>query len=387
MSLIWSENLKNLPDLSNATNLESLLVVGCESLVELSSSIENLHKLKYLCMVFCKNLQIVPTHLNLASLETVTMCGCWQVRKLPVISANITDLFITDTMLEEVPESIKYWSHLHSLRISGSFDAYGSNQRFPNHSGADIEKLPDWIKDLHGLVYLFISGCPKLASLPEFPGSLRSLTVDNCESLETVSLPFSSPRSLTVSNCESLEIVSLPFDSLFERLNFLNCFKLGQEARRIIIQQSLSAHLPGIKVPDVFDHRAMGNSLSIHSDFYRFKICVVVAPIQPIERTFADFPLHLLLCCIRLNGLSFEEKIDEPLFIRMEHRCIFHIDLLGKDGWLEQDNEILFEFSTSAKNIDIIECGVQILTDKTYRSGSCKSKSEQVSEDDDEKYL
>ncbi|KAL1225326.1 Disease resistance protein RML1B [Cardamine amara subsp. amara] len=358
MNLKRSMNLKNLPDLSNATNLEELIADDCESLVEVSSSIENLHKLKHLQVLNCKNLQVFPTHLNLASLESVLMYRCWQVRKLPDISTNLTTLAVTDTMLKEVPESIKHWPHLQNLHIYGSFNPYGS--RYLIHSGADIEKIPDFIKDLHGLECLGIYGCPKLASLPEFPGSLRTLKVDTCE---------------------SLEIVSLPFDSLFEYLRFRNCRNLGQEARRIIIQQSLRSHLPGRKVPDVFDHRAMGHSLSIHSDFYRFRICAVVSPKRPMKRADRDFRLSPLLCSIRLNGFPLDEKTVEDLFFHVEYLCIFHIYLLGKDGWLEQDNEILFEFSTSAKNFDIIECGVQILTD---RSGSCKSKSEQVSEDDDE---
>ena len=62
---------------------------------------------------------------------------------------------------------------------------------------------------------IFIIGCPKLASLPELARSLKSLLVSNCESLETL-VPF-------------------PFDYQIEYLCFLDCFKLGPEARRTII--------------------------------------------------------------------------------------------------------------------------------------------------------
>lgn len=60
-------------------------------------------------------------------------------------------------------------------------------------------------------------------------------------------------------------------------------------------------------------------------------------------------------------------------------RCGF--SLLDKEGWLEQNNEISFEFSTASKNIDVIECGVQILAEETNVCltilESCESTLEQ----------
>ncbi|KAG7587728.1 AAA+ ATPase domain [Arabidopsis suecica] len=332
MDLTESRKLKELPDLSNATNLEQLTLVSCKSLVELPSSIGNLHKLEWLLVGLCRNLQIVPSHFNLASLERVEMYGCWKLRKLVDISTNITTLFITETMLEEFPESIRLWSRLHTLRIQGSLE--GSHQ-----SGPDIKKIPDCIKYLHGLKELYIVGCPKLVSLPELPSSLTILQASNCESLETVSLPF---------------------DSLFEYLHFPECFKLGHEARRVIIQQSLLACLPGSIIPAEFDHRAIGNSLTIRSNFKEFRMCVVVSP-----RKLMNGPLF---CRIHINGFPLDENIVQYFYIRTAHLCISHTELLDKYGWLEQDNEISFEFSTSSHEVDIIECGVQILMDKTGRS-------------------
>ncbi|CAH8255922.1 unnamed protein product [Arabidopsis lyrata] len=332
MDLTESRKLKELPDLSNATNLEQLTLVSCKSLVRLPSSIGNLHKLEWLLVGLCRNLQIVPSHFNLASLERVEMYGCWKLRKLVDISTNITTLFITETMLEEFPESIRLWSRLQTLRIQGSLE--GSHQ-----SGAGIKKIPDCIKYLHGLKELYIVGCPKLVSLPELPSSLTILQASNCESLETVSLPF---------------------DSLFEYLHFPECFKLGQEARTVITQQSLLACLPGSIIPAEFDHRAIGNSLTIRSNFKEFRMCVVVSP-----RKLMNGPLF---CRIHINGFPLDENIVQYFYTRTAHLCISHTELLDKYGWLEQDNEISFEFSTSSHEVDIIECGVQILMDKTGRS-------------------
>ncbi|CAH8363679.1 unnamed protein product [Eruca vesicaria subsp. sativa] len=120
LTLTSSFNLEKLPDLANATNLEILDVNYCENLVEIHSSVGNLHKLEKLQMDRCRNLQVVPTLSNLASLQRVSIAGCEQLRKLPDISTTITDLRIVDTMLEEFTASIRLCSRLKSLYIIGS---------------------------------------------------------------------------------------------------------------------------------------------------------------------------------------------------------------------------------------------------------------------------
>ncbi|CAN7027069.1 unnamed protein product [Brassica oleracea var. botrytis] len=155
LDLFGSLNFKELPDLSNASNLDSLDLSGCESLVEIPSSFRNLHKLKQLTMLLCIKLQVVPDHFNLASLTSVVMVGCWKLRKLPGISRNITSLSIADTMLEELPESVRLWSRLETLSIYGSLNISPIwLDRWQERKGADIVTIPDWIKDLHGLTWL-----------------------------------------------------------------------------------------------------------------------------------------------------------------------------------------------------------------------------------------
>ena len=341
MALTGSWSLKELPDLSNATKLERLDLSGCKSLVEIPSSFGNLHKLKWLQMIFCIKLQVVPAHFNLASLEILDMMGCSQLRKFPNISTNIRTLTITDTMLEEVSESIRLLPRLQSLRIFGSVNTFPYiGGKFQERTSADIEKIPDCLKYLQGLQQLYIGGCPKIASLPELPGSLRLLIVETCASLETVSFPLAT--------------------SLY--LFFQNCFKLGQEERRIITTQSLQACLPGRQIPVEFTHRAIGNSLTILSNCYGFRFCVGLSPKKHIEGTVN------LLCRICISGCPIDENIVLRLpIIQGEHLFISHSDLLGKGIiQLDMEKEILFEFSTTSHDIDIIKCGVHLLMDKTY---------------------
>lgn len=362
LSLIASSNLEELPDLANAKNLEILDVSECHSLVEIPSSVGNLHKLERLQMEFCSKLQVVPPLFNLASLETVSIAGCNRLRKLPDISTTITKLGIVDTMLEEFTASIRLWSHLEGLTIAGSVIPYELMTQLHlvkstlERSGADIERIPDCMKDLHGLKQLRIIGCPKLASLPELPRSLTSLMVWNCESLEILVLPF-------------------PFDSQIVDLQFSNCFKLGPKARRAIIQQSWHAScLPGRDIPAEFNHQAIGNSLTISSNACGgFKMCLMVSPKSEMK----DATCIKLICGISINGCSTENWIFPISFgvPQSEHLAIFYSKILREDDDVEQYSEILFEFSSSSQDIEIIECGVLVLVEET--------NSEQLLENDD----
>ncbi|CAH8392704.1 unnamed protein product [Eruca vesicaria subsp. sativa] len=280
--------------------------------------------------------------------------GCDQLRKLPDISGTITELGITDTLLDEFNESIRHWSCLQLLYISGSVTPYQRSflALILDGSGADFERIPDCIKDLYGLEDLIIYGCPKLASLPELPRSLTGLMVRKCESLETL-VPF-------------------PFDSQIEYLFFPDCFKLGREAKRVITQRSWQACPPGRSIPSEFSDKAIGNFLAICSNAYRVKICLVLSPNQEMK----ELNGRKLMWRISINGCLKENCIFLlPFTIQSEHLSIFHSEILREDRQLEQYSEILFEFSASSKDIKIIECGVQILKNKT--------NSKQLLEDED----
>lgn len=327
MLLSWSFNLEELPDLSKATNLEKLVLHGCSSLLEIPPSIGNLDKLGWLDMSFCRKLQEVPNLFKLAPDAFVDMRRCSRIRKFPDISTNTTALVIADTILKILPKpaSVSLWQGLQKLNIYSD--------------GADIQELPAWIKNLHRLDSLGVHGCSKLASLPELPRSLKTLIAEDCESLKVVTLAY-----------ESTIVCSFP-----------SCFELCLEARRAIIELSTQACLPGITIPSKFDHQASGNSLTIRSlssDSKAFRVCIVISPEQQIEEHFSE-----VSCRMSLNkGYTTERDYVFYLFdIEDEHLCVFYAHLVGVHGWLEQENEVMFEF-IPCEEIDIIECGVQVLT-------------------------
>lgn len=106
MNLRSSLNLKEIPDLSNAINLEHLNLRRCASLVTLPSSIKNLKKLKELWMTLCTKLEVLPTDVNLVSLCQLELTACSQLRRFPRISRNISALQLDGTAIEEEADSL-----------------------------------------------------------------------------------------------------------------------------------------------------------------------------------------------------------------------------------------------------------------------------------------
>nr|AXU93654.1 RPP4/RPP5-like protein [Arabidopsis thaliana] len=117
MNLSESENLTEIPDLSKATKLESLILNNCKSLVTLPSTIGNLHRLVRLEMKECTGLEVLPTDVNLSSLMILDLSGCSSLRTFPLISTRIESLYLENTAIEEVPCCIENFTRLHELSM------------------------------------------------------------------------------------------------------------------------------------------------------------------------------------------------------------------------------------------------------------------------------
>ena len=387
MNLAVSTHLKELPDLSKATNLESLNLNSCTALVEISSSIVNLHKLSELGMSTCQSLEVIPTLINLASLERIWMFQSSRLRVFPDIPTNVKEIEIYDTGVEELPASLMHCTRLTTLDICSNRNFKTFSTHLPtcisrlSLSNSGIEKITACIKGLPNLQSLVLTGCKKLKSLPELPGSLELLSAEDCASLERVSNPLNTPNAV---------------------LRFTNCIKLGAQARRAIIKASFVrgwALLPGGEIPAKFDHQVRGNSLTIpHSTSNRFKVCVVISP----NHQYVKFMELELLCRCKVIGNSVNSTdMKFNLFrvseYRTKHLLIFHSSLTFIDA-SEVSRKIVLEFTSKNHVLDIIECGVQILTDESDGSNNesdeasdkesdCESgEASSNKEDDEESY-
>lgn len=100
MNLALSKDLKEIPNLSDAKDLEKLDLSGCTSLVSLPSSVKNLNKLRKLWMSGCLKLEILPNDVNLKSLEYLNLNECSVLKSFPRISKNLKKLFLDDTRIQ-----------------------------------------------------------------------------------------------------------------------------------------------------------------------------------------------------------------------------------------------------------------------------------------------
>ena len=355
----YSFKLKEIPNLSETSNLEILRLVFCKSLVELPSSISNLHKLKKLIMKGCKNLQVIPTNINLASLDEVDMSNCSSLTTFPDISSNIKHLNLRNTKIREVPPTIgRHWSSLTWLHIGSrnlmTLSYVPESLRKLDLRNSHFITIPDCVISLPFVQSLIIQNCRKLVSLQGLPPSLWCLDATDCRSLTSVLHSFGDP-------CASF--------------NYRNCVMLEEEARRRTIQQWDYNYLclPGKEVPINFTHKATGNSIGVpmSSASSRFKACLLLSPVK-------GYPLFDITCRLRskegilLNEVEYWISGLSPKFLT-EHLLIFCGDLFQTDKCHELDittSEILFEFSCRDNDDKIIECGVHILREEGESSSS-----------------
>lgn len=373
MSLRGSLSLREIPDLSCATNLEKLDLSSCVSLTELPFSIGHLHKLKDLDMERCINLEVLPTGINLESLYCLNLSKCSRLRSFPEISTNISDLYLDETAIEEVPSWIENISGLSYLSMNGcnslkqispnlsklklledvDFSNCGAltEASWQNHpektsaflasvdmSGNSFERLPDTWTCIQPK-YLVLSDCKKLISLPELPASLFTLTANNCESLESIYSSFHFP---------------------WLALQFINCFKLNHQARDLILKSDCAyAILPGGELPEYLTHRADGSSLTISlpqsplsKNVWSFKAYIVVGPTSGRFDFGVLWPFRGGNDKKHFSCLTYTTSTSNHLIV---FNCKFSPDDLG---------DVQFEFfclDHKKEMIKIQKCGIQIL--------------------------
>lgn len=293
------------------------------------------------------------------------MNGCTKLRNFPAMSTHTTNLYMGEMGVEDLPASVRLCSDLwfidlgHNGNLKGMKHLPASLSKL-RLSYSDIETIPDCIKDLHELQDLFITGCRRLKSLPELPPSLRRLFATDCESLETIFCPFNYPKTL---------------------LNFTNCFKLDQQARRAIFRQRCmfeSACIPGREVPEEFGIRKRGCSLTIPpTAFPQFKVCLVISLSPNNQTSDGEYTFSYLLCRRTvINGNPHDQEVElcGASNFRTEHLLLFHAYVASG-----VNKETALDFSCISLDFDVIECGVQIWTEE-FVQGSC----DQVFEDDNE---
>ncbi|XP_021762180.1 probable leucine-rich repeat receptor-like protein kinase At1g35710 [Chenopodium quinoa] len=196
LGLYCFENIKFLPDsIVNLSNLTSLTLSSCKSLVELPENIGQLASLTHLDLTFCENIKSLPT----------------SIANLP----KLTSLSLSSELPSNLGHFKKCLSHL-SLHhcdweeLLATVFQLGSLTHLELYSCDNIKCLPNSIANLSNLTSLSLYSCHSLVELPANVGQLVSLThfelriCKNIKSLPMSIANISKLTSLYLGTCDFL---------------------------------------------------------------------------------------------------------------------------------------------------------------------------------------
>ncbi|TXG68951.1 hypothetical protein EZV62_003886 [Acer yangbiense] len=267
------------PDLSGFPNLKSLDLYSCKYLHEVSSSIQDLDKLQLLDLSLCSNLEILPEMpCNLEALHlTDTPKGdtvvCWFSPRI-VGCHNFVLLDISNCGIKNLPDNLDCLSSLISLYLRGN----------------SFESIPTSIINLSNLLYLDISDCKKLKSLPAL--QLLQISAFGCTSLEVLQclpifkniiVPFFYPWKMLYAdfgNCCKLD-PNISEDVVKDALRKIQYLYEDDEAA---VEFALIRYI-GSEIPEWFNFRSNGSFINVELppdwfdyNYVGFVLSVVVAP-------------------------------------------------------------------------------------------------------------
>ncbi|MED6151058.1 hypothetical protein PIB30_078658 [Stylosanthes scabra] len=209
--------LKQLPDLSEAPNLEILNVECCYQLNDFPSYITCHKSLVELILWKCSRFETLGSKLEMSSLQQLDIEGCTSMRKLPEFGKcmeHLSILSLCGTVIEELPTTISCLVGLKELHL-------------------DLCKrltcLPDSIQELKSLTVLSLSYCPNvfqsLHSLSSLT-SLGTLRLSACflTSHESLSYNLANLVSLTDLELSENNFVRVPIN--IHELPRLRCLNL-----------------------------------------------------------------------------------------------------------------------------------------------------------------
>ncbi|XP_058003954.1 disease resistance protein RPV1-like [Hevea brasiliensis] len=236
MDLSNSEQLIKIPDLSKFPKLEVIILRGCMSLVDFSSSSKYHSKIIDLDLRHCEKLCHFPSGIYLTNLVSLSLNGCSELAHLP---SSLGELRCLEYLylkgckkLASLPNSICNLKSLKCLNIKYCVNLHGLPEKLGEleslenlkATGSGIKELPPSINQLKKLNYLNCDGCEGLI-LPPFTGlaSLRELSLQRCyiseipsnlgslESLVYLYLSGNNFRSIpaSIEKCSKLNILDL----------------------------------------------------------------------------------------------------------------------------------------------------------------------------------
>ncbi|CAN1147612.1 Disease resistance protein RUN1 [Linum perenne] len=229
IDLEGSENLKQIPDLSEAENLETVVLDGCERLVEIPCYFQYHMKLSGLHLKKCKNLRLVPTRLDSQQLKHLDMSSCEKVETCPEVSTrSLQELNLSRTAIREIPTSVCREGVPKVLNLEGCSnmtsipEICGGVKKLFLSGTAIKEVVPTSIDHLLELEEFRMTDNKALTSFGGDIGKLRSLKLldlSGCSNLEYFRDMSGSPllcRVIRLHGCNKLSKKGTSYSKQFD---------------------------------------------------------------------------------------------------------------------------------------------------------------------------
>ncbi|KAL1216025.1 Disease resistance protein RPV1 [Cardamine amara subsp. amara] len=247
LDLSHSIQLTDTPDFSLLPNLKKLLLINCESLVEVHNSIGTLHKLVLINLSGCTELGELSLELySLKSLKTLILSGCSKLARLDDALGDLeslTTLKADNTGITQIPSSTCQLKKIEELSFEGCKGSRQAALSIPfslnrlcclktlrlSFCNLSDEWVPENLGSLSCLEELDLRGNNFHNLQTDFAGleNLQILRVDGCSKLKSM---FSLPktlRSFSTTNCPMLERTpDLSECLVLQSLHLRNCYNL-----------------------------------------------------------------------------------------------------------------------------------------------------------------
>ncbi|KAK4269209.1 hypothetical protein QN277_022397 [Acacia crassicarpa] len=277
--LCHSIELKELPDFSNACNLEIVDLTGCSNLRGIHPSILSLPKLVSLNLSSCHKLKNLHGKNHLKSLKHLKLNNCSRLEEFLLSSEEMRSLDLSSTSIKTLNLPVGRFDKLEDLTLGRPLKSFQINElsrlkslkkfslsyfrgvleksklqilfyawpsleelhleycevsEIPENisslsllkilslRGCNIESFPHSIKHLSELKQINLVECGRLRTLLELPSSITHFYVSECTSLETMDF---TPMRAIYNNAGEVKVcypgITIPKGFIYSQNNFI----------------------------------------------------------------------------------------------------------------------------------------------------------------------